>query len=814
MTQRYICIHGHFYQPPRENAWLEAIEAQDSAHPYHDWNERINAECYAANAASRILDADGYILDIANNYEKISFDIGPTLLSWMEKQSPKVYQAILAADQTARERCGGHGSALAQPYNHLIMPLANSRDKETQIRWGIRDFVYRFGRHPEGMWLPETAVDIESLEIMARLDIGFTLLSPKQAAALRPANEDQWQDVVDGAIDTRKAYRIRLPSGKSLSVFFYHAELSHAVAFERLPANGDYFFERMMGAFDKDQGTPQLVHICSDGETYGHHLSQGDKGLAYALHRIDQSEQVQLTNYGWFLERFPPVDEVQVKENTSWSCIHGVERWRGDCGCQSGGRPQWHQRWRQPLREALDELRDALAPEYEAAAGKLLKDPWQARNDYIDVILRRDSSAIEGFFRRNSRAALSSADRIEVLKLMEMQRNAMLMYTSCGWFFDEISGIETVQVIQFAGRVLQLAGSMFHGQLESQFLRKLALAPSNVPAHGNGQRIYEKWVRPAAVSLAQVGAHFAITSLFRDYEELTRLYSYEARRRAYLLRVAGRSKLALGRVLITSQVTWESAEFDFAVLHFGDHNIACGLNSDRNARTTQAAQDEMIATFERADFPTVVQQLDRHFNGPLYSMKSLFRDDQRAILEPILEGRVNDAIAVYKTVYIPNIPLMRFLKDSNSPTPPAFSVAGELVLNHTLEQALAREDLDHDQIRDLMEQAQLAQIRLDVETLEYTLRSNIENQNNRFEQEPEALELLNHLAASVELVYDLPFDVLLRSVQNTHFSVAREYRQQYVRRADQGDADARVWLERFDHLGEKLLIRPRMERTA
>jgi len=814
MTDRYICIHGHFYQPPRENAWLEAIESQDSAHPYHDWNARITAECYSANAGSRILDVEGYIVDIVNNYAKMSFNFGPTLLSWMEKHAPRVYEAILEADKNSMERFNGHGSAIAQAYNHMIMPLANGRDKETQIRWGIRDFVHRFGRHPEGMWLPETAVDTETLETMARFDIAFTLLSPRQADSVRLADETEWQDVSDASIDTQKAYRIALPSGKSMSLFFYHPKLSHDVAFEQLPANGDYFFDRLMKAFGEVHDGARLVHICSDGETYGHHQPQGDKGLAYTLHRIDQSDDVQLINYGAFLEQFAPVDEVRIKENTAWSCFHGVERWRSNCGCNTGGRPHWNQEWRKPLREALDELRDALAPEYEAAAGQLLNDPWQARNEYIDVILRRDSEVIEAFFRKNSKVSLSSADRIYVLKLLEMQRNAMLMYTSCGWFFDELSGIETVQVIQYAGRVLQLAGTLIEPNLEPSFLKKLALATSNIAQHGNGQKIYEKWVRPAAVDLAKVGAHFAISSLFRDYQDLTELYSYEARRRFFQLREAGRSKLALGRVQITSKVTWESAEFDFAVLHFGDHNIACGVHSNGNNRAFQTVQKEMIATFERADFPAVVQQMDQYFNGPLYSMKSLFSDDQRAILEPILETRVNDAIAIYKSIYEPNVPLMRFLKDANSPTPKALSAAGELVINHTLWRALAREALDHEQIRDLLGQARLAQITLDAQTLEYTLRSNIELQNDRFEENPAQYELLDILTAAVELVYDLPFDVLLRRVQNTHLRVGRALRHQYLQRIDRGDMEARRWLERFDHLGQKLLIRPQAERPG
>jgi alpha-amylase/alpha-mannosidase (GH57 family) len=809
MGKRYICIHGHFYQPPRENAWLETIEAQDSAHPYHDWNDRINAECYAANAASRILDAHRYIVAIVNNYIKMSFNFGPTLLSWMEGSVSSVYQDILDADKASVARFGGHGSALAQACNHMIMPLANRRDKETQIRWGIRDFEHRFGRHPEGMWLPETAVDTETLDLMAQFKIAFTILSPSQAAEVRPKGADTWQDVSDGSIDTTRAYRVNLPSGKSICVFFYHGELSRAVAFQQLPADGDHFFHRLTEGFRQDTDAAQLVHVASDGETYGHHQHRGDMGLAYALHLIEQNEHYDLTNYGEFLERHPPTDEVRIKENTSWSCVHGVDRWRRDCGCHSGGNPQWRQAWRQPLREALDWLRDTLVAQYEVEASRYLKNPWKARNEYIDVVLHRDTDTIERFFRRNSNGSLSAADRVTVLKLMELQRNAMLMYTSCGWFFDELSGIETVQVIQYAGRVLQLAGALFQVDLETSFLEKLAAAPSNIPEHGDGRRLYEKWVRHAAVSLADVGAHFAISSLFKNYQEKNPLYSYTAIRRSYQRWEAGRAKLALGRVGITSQVTWESSEFDFAVLHFGDHNISCGLDVNRDAKTTHAIQQDVTTAFEQADFPAVVQKLDKHFSGHLYSMKSLFRDEQRRILEPILETRVVDAMAVYRAVYVPNVPLMRFLKDTNSLIPKALATAGELVLNYTLKLELAKERLDHDQIRDLMEQARLASIPLDKATLEYTLRKNIEGQNARFEEDPTRFDMLDELTAAVELVYAMPFDVILRVVQNTHFKVGRRIRNDFVLRAKRGEEDALRWLERFDQLSEKLLIRLR-----
>ena len=467
--ERYICIHGHFYQPPRENAWLEAVELQDAAYPFHDWNERITAECYAANAASRILDSKGYITKIVNNYAKISFDFGPTLLVWMERNAPEVYKAILEADQESQRKFSGHGSAMAQAYNHIIMPLANRRDKYTQVLWGIRDFEHRFGRKPEGMWLPETAVDMETLDIMAELGIQFTILAPHQARRVRNIGSDTWNDVSGGKIDPTMAYELNLPSGRKLNIFFYNEPVARAVAFEGLLSSGDNFARRLSDAFSEERTWPQLVHIATDGETYGHHHRFGDMALAYALNYIEANQIAQITNYGEYLEKHPPTQEVEIIENTSWSCSHGVERWRSDCGCNTGQHPGWNQAWRAPLRQAMDWLRDSIAPKYEKKASQFLKDPWAARNDYIKVILDRSPENIEQFLSQHASRQLNEAERITALKLLELQRHAMLMYTSDAWFFDDIFEIETVQVMQYAGRVVQLAEELFGDRVEPHF---------------------------------------------------------------------------------------------------------------------------------------------------------------------------------------------------------------------------------------------------------------------------------------------------------------------------------------------------------
>jgi alpha-amylase/alpha-mannosidase (GH57 family) len=497
--ERYICIHGHFYQPPRENAWMEYIERQESAYPYHDWNERVTAECYLPNASSRILDRDGCIVEMVNNYARISFDFGPTLLDWLEKSAPDVYKSIIDADWQSRQNFSGHGSALAQAYNHIIMPLANHRDRYTQVVWGIRDFTHRFGREPEGMWLPETAADLETLDIMAELGVKFTILAPHQAKRVRRIGTQSWRDVSGARIDTTRAYALNLPSGRRINIFFYDSPISNAVAFEDVLKSGDAFARRLAGAFSDKRDWPQLVHIATDGETYGHHHRFADMALAFALRRIEKDRLAKITNYGEFLEKYPPTYEVEIIEKTSWSCVHGIDRWWSPCGCTAGAgsHPNWNQKWRTPLRNAFDFLRDTLAQRYEEKAREFLKDPWAARDGYIDIILDRSPESVNIFFGRYAVRELNEADKITALKLLELQRHAMLMYTSCGWFFDELSRPEPLQVMQYAGRVCQLAQDLFGDGIEEDFLKILEQAKSNIPAQGDGRRIYETLVKPS-----------------------------------------------------------------------------------------------------------------------------------------------------------------------------------------------------------------------------------------------------------------------------------------------------------------------------
>ncbi len=806
MEEKYICIHGHFYQPPRENAWLEAVEVQDSAHPYHDWNRRITAECYSANAYSRILDESGRIEEIVNNYEKISFNFGPTLLAWMERSVPDVYGAVLEADKKSADRYSGHGSALAQAYNHMIMPLANRRDKQTQVLWGIRDFSRRFGREPEGMWLPETAVDIETLEVLSELGLSFTILSPYQAARTRAEGEKEWQDVSDGTIDPKEPYRQNLPGGKSIDIFFYDGPISRAVAFEDLLKDGEVFAERLASGFT-ERTAPQLLHIATDGESYGHHSAHGDMALAYALHFIESEKLARLTNYGEFLENHPPTREVEIKENSSWSCSHGVERWRSDCGCHSGANPKWHQRWRAPLRDALDFLRDELARIYESKGGEFLKDPWKARDDYIHVVLDRSTESIEAFMDRHCKGARRPSDKVRILKLLEIQRHALLMYTSCGWFFDEISGIETVQIIQYAGRAIQLHEDLYGGDLESRFLEKLSEAESNIPEHGNGRKIYQKFVQPAMVDLKRVAAHYAISSLFEDHAERVSVFCCSASQKEYRSSEAGRARLAAGQVEITSDITQESENIRFVVFYAGDHQLSCGLSKDIAEGVFSDLMAQLFDTFDRADFTEVMQLTGEAFEGSLYSLKSLFKDGQRKILNVILEKKIADALSVYRHVYEPNVPLIRFLKDSSTPIPPPLYASGQFVLNSELDTELDRRDINYERITDQLREAELAGISLDAKTLEYTLRKNLEKKADAFQENPKSQVILQDIVNGVELVYALPFDVNLRKLQNIVHEVKIRNHEDMKRKAEQGDKEAAAWVELFENLCGQLNLR-------
>jgi alpha-amylase/alpha-mannosidase (GH57 family) len=803
---KYLCVHGHFYQPPRENPSLEAIELQDSAYPYHDWNERVTAECYAPNASSRIMGEGNRILKIVNNYARISFDFGPTLLSWLEAKSPDVYRRVLGADKQSAEKYSGHGSAMAQAYNHTIMPLANRRDKYTQVVWGLRDFEHRFGRKPEGMWLPETAVDLETLDIMAQLGIKFTVLAPRQAKRVRRIGGHSWKDVSSDRIDPTRAYRVRLPSRRSIRLFFYDGPISRAVAFEGLLNNGETFSERLLSGYSDSRSWPQLLHIATDGESYGHHHHRGEMALSFALERIENENLARLTNYGEFLQLYPPDHDAEIFENSSWSCVHGIERWRSNCGCNSGGHGDWNQEWRSPLRAALDWLRDCLAPKYEEKARRFLVDPWAARNDYINVILDRSPQSVALFMKEHQRRELSPEEQREVLKLLEIQRHAMLMYTSCGWFFDELSGLETVQVIHYAGRCIWLAQQVFGEDIEPLFLEHLAHAKSNIAEHGDGAHIYNKFVKPAIVDLLKVGGHFAISALFENYDEHARIYCYTVDRKDFERTEVGKITLVVGRAQFTSEITRESSDLSFGVLNMGDHSVSGGIRNFEGDERYHHMRHELEAAFSRADTAEVIHVLDREFGKNIYSLKSLFRDEQRRIVHLILDSTLADAEAVYRRLYDEQLPLMRFLSSGGNPLPKVFYAAAEFALNASLREALGREALDRDRIQRLLNEAKEIKVPLEMQTLEYTLRRRIERVADDLRGDEANLEKLAKLDYFVTFALSLPFEINLWQVQNRCYEDLSTVYREFKPKAEAGDKVARSWTSLFSELCNRLSV--------
>jgi hypothetical protein len=803
---KYLCIHSHFYQPPRENPWLEAIELQDSAYPYHDWNERVTAECYAPNASARILDNDRRIVKLINNFSRISFNFGPTLISWIEKHTPELYRAILKADEESRKFFSGHGSAIAQAYNHLIMPLANKRDKWTQIVWGIADFKHRFKREPEAMWLPETAVDLETLDLLAKAGMRFAILAPNQAKAARQIGSEDWSDCSGSKIDPSRAYRCNLPSGRSITLFFYDGPVSQAVAFEKLLDNGEKFAHRLLDGYSDARTGHQLMHIATDGETYGHHHAFGEMALAYAISYIQSRKLARITNYGEFLRFAPPTWEAQIFENSSWSCVHGIERWRCNCGCNSG-RAGWNQEWRRPLRDALDWLRDRASELYESLGIQVFHDPWIARDSYISVLLSRVSEAASCFEATCFHQGLDKSDKVRAWKLLEMQRHAMLMYTSCGWFFDEISGLETVQVIQYAGRVVQLFEELSGRSLEPEFLNLLSCAKSNLRDCGDGALIYQRWVKPAIIDLEKVGAHYAISSLFEPYGVETEINSYSVKQLDYHGREAGKMHLAVGKAEFASKVTGECETLAFGALHFGDHNILGAVKKLEDGTGYELLSSQLIEAFSRAETPEVVLLLNRGFGEKTYSLKSLFRDEQRRIMKIVLASTVAETEAMYLNLYHNHAALIRFITTLNSPVPKELSATTEYAINSLLRRAANEDDLDGLRIGRLLEEAKEHKVSIDVTTLEYAVRRNIERAAEWLRAEPGNVNAVARLEKTLAVAKSLPFQVNLWAVQNRVYDVYSRFYKRLNRKAADGQEPAQLWVKAFRSLAALAEVR-------
>ena len=703
----YVTVHGHFYQPPRENPYLDAIERQPSATPFHDWNERIHWECYRPNAFARVLNDRGEVVGIVNNYEYMSFNIGPTLMSWLERYDVEVYQRILEADAKSCQRLNGHGNAIAQVYNHIILPLANERDKYTQIRWGKEDFRSRFGRDPEGMWLAETAVDYATLEALVAENIKFIILAPSQAQRCRPfPTEDdphsQWHEVGGNQIDPTRPYRCYLDSretGKKsqayIDIFFYDGPISRDMGFSDVVYNSHHFAGRVGAAIRGDHRRSQLISVATDGETFGHHKKGTEKTLAYAFIGEFPDHGWTVTNYAHYLSLNPPSWEVQLKPVTAWSCAHGVDRWQDDCGCGGEG-GVWHQKWRRPLRNALNWLRDQLIDVYEKHGSVLFRDPWQARDEYIHVMSDRSHANVSHFLSRHQTHKLDAGEQVEALRLLEMQRHSLLMFTSCGWFFEEISRPEGTQILRYAARALELAGDVSGVQLEKGFLKRLTLAPSNVEEFKHGADIYHKLVLTAQIGFKQVAAHYAITSLFNHRKNTVpgqdtdkqshgnhqRVYCYTAHELDYHKQRIGQLTMVVGHLQLVSDITWESENLIFAVLHLGGWDFHCCIQQFTGRRNYAEIKEKLFTALQQASVAHVILVMTQVFGGEAFSLQTLFAEERHRIMRLLSQETLARLDQLYTQAYRDNYGVIIAFHRDGLEVPRELQVAAEIALGH------------------------------------------------------------------------------------------------------------------------------------
>lgn len=686
----YITVHGHFYQPPRENPYLDAIERQPSAAPFHDWNERIHHECYRPNAFARVVNDREEVMGIINNYEFLSFNMGATLLNWLERHDVETYQRILEADRKSCQRLYGHGNAIAQVYNHIILPLANDRDKLTQIRWGKADFHSRFGRDPEGMWLAETAVDYPTLAALVQEGIKFIILAPSQAQRCRPMPtgdhpHPDWHEVGGNQIDPTRPYRCFLDGeGRSqyIDIFFYDGPISRDMGFDDSAlSNSQHFASRLGQAIRGDHRPSQIIAVATDGETFGHHKGGTEKCLAYAFAHEFTNRGWTVTNFAHYLSLSQPTWEVELKPVTAWSCSHGVGRWQEDCGCGGEG-SLWHQQWRRPLRDALDWLRDQLIKVYEDAGSKLFRDPWLARDEYIQVVRDRSATNVDRFFARHQTRKLANGDRVDALRLLEMQRHTLLMYTSCGWFFEELSRPEGVQILRYAARALELASEVTGNSLEKGFVRRLGHAPSNIDCFKHGAEVYRQLVTPAQISMEQVAAHYAISSLFATHSREQRIYCYIAHQLDYQLQRMGSLTLAIGQLQLVSEITQESVNLVFAVLHLGGWDFHCCIHPFSGRRNYTQTKDKLFEALKQASAAQVILGMNQIFGNQSYNLQSLFDEERHRIMHLLTQGTLTRLDQLYTQVYRDNYGVLMAFHRDELPVPQELQVAAEVALSH------------------------------------------------------------------------------------------------------------------------------------
>jgi alpha-amylase/alpha-mannosidase (GH57 family) len=696
-TGVYVTVHGHFYQPPRENPYIDRIERQSSATPFHDWNERIHYECYRNNAFSRIVNERSQVVAIINNFEYLSFNIGATLMSWLEKYDLEVYGRIIEADRRSCARLNEHGNAIAQVYNHIILPLANEKDKYTQVRWGKEDFRHRFGRDPEGMWLAETAVDYPTLKVLIEENIRFIVLAPSQAAKCRPLGSDKdpepkWQEVGGSQIDPTRPYRCFIEDGRYIDIFFYDGPISRDMGFSDLLSHSHYLVTRLAQAVRGDNRPSQIISVATDGETFGHHKHGTEKCLAYAFTNEFPKRGWTVTNFAHYLSLHSPTWEVKLKPVTAWSCAHGVDRWQDNCGC--GGDSKWHQKWRRPLRDSLDWLRDRLIDVYLQIGKKYFRDPWLARDKYIEVILDRSRDRVEEFFTQYQTHPLDETEKIDALRLLEMQRHALLMYTSCGWFFEELSRPEGVQILRYAARALELAGDVAGVNLEQEFIKKLKTAPSNVEEFGDGAEVYRQLVIPSQIGFKQLAAHYAIGSLFENYNQEHRIYCYNVRQLDYQKEQIGTLTVAVGEISLHSEITWENHHFIFAVAHIGGWDFHCCIQPFTGRLEYTRLKHKLFENLKQASGAQIVLTMTLLLGDEYYNLQHIFPEERHRIMNQLTENTKERLDRLYDQVYRDNYGVLVAFHRDELPVPQELQVAAEISISHRCLKSIAALEKD------------------------------------------------------------------------------------------------------------------------
>ncbi len=682
---KFFVLHGHFYQPPREDPWWMSISRQDSAYPNHDWNDKIYWECYLPNATARIFDRDSKIIQMVNNYSYINFDFGPTLFLWLREKHPDFIRLIKEADLKSMERNNGHGNAIAQPFNHMIMPLASDRDKDTQLFWGLRFFESVFNRKSEGIWLPEAACNYATLKHLKNHNIKYIILAPNQVEKVRKIGKKEWQDVSDGSVDVGLSYRIFLDKDKNdyIDCFFYQGDISHAISFQHIMHSAQSCAKRISSSYSANS----FLSLATDGETFGHHHPFSEMCLAYLMKYELSSEKIEPINYGKFLEDNPPKHEAFIKEGegglgTSWSCSHGVRRWYDDCGCKTVNKPGWNQSWRKPLRDSLDWLSEELDKIFVSIGSEVLNNPWEARNDFIEIIIEPSDKSLEEFIGKHCKDIERASS---ALKLLDMEHMRMLYYTSCGWFFDEISGIEPVQNLNYAARAIQLAREISGVDLEEVFLERLKLAKSNLDEFKDGRGVYERFVKPKIQSWDNYLSSYLIRNSF--FETSSDFYKFKIEEHDKQKITQGDSELEFGAITIKDNISLDESKKIYIVLKKREDDRECFLR-DFEDDVYKEIKDRFQDGIWISDKKRLKELLNNFFSDRCYRVKDIYPTEQERILGEIFRDKKDHIFNILGDIWDNNVELMEEYRDIGLLLPYEMHLLGASIIHNQIKEIL------------------------------------------------------------------------------------------------------------------------------